>query len=92
MAGLQRSADAYFEVVEDKAVIVDPAGTELLTLNTVGTIVWHAIDGERDEAAIVDELQTRFPSIARDTLAADVRAFLVELDRVKLLDSPASGR
>jgi hypothetical protein len=89
MAGLRRSADAYFEVVDDKAVIVDPAGTELLTLNKVGTVVWHALDGERDEAAIVDELAARFPDVSRDTLSADVRRFLAELEDVKLVERRA---
>ena len=85
MAGLRRSKDAYFEVVEDKAVIVDPAGSELLTLNRTGTIVWHAIDGERDEASIVDEVATRFPDVSRETVATDVRRFLAELAGVGLM-------
>ena len=85
MAGLQRSADAYFEVVENKAVIVDPAGTELLTLNRVGTIVWQALDGERDEGSIVEELAARFPDVPRPTLEADVRHFLDELEGANLL-------
>ena len=86
MAPLRRTGDAYFEVVEDKAVIVDPAGTELLTLNQVGTIVWHLLDGQRDEASITGELAARFPEVPRETLEADVRRFLSELDDVKLLD------
>jgi hypothetical protein len=85
MAGLQRSADAYFEVVEDKAVIVDPTGAELLTLNQVGTIVWQAIDGTRDEPALVEELATRFPDVPRQTLDGDVRRFLAELANVGLV-------
>jgi len=89
MGGLRRSADAYFEVVEDKAVIVDPAGTELLTLNAVGTIVWQAIDGEHDETAIVDELAGQFPDVARETLEADVGRFLTELEGVNLLERSA---
>jgi hypothetical protein len=86
MAGLQRSADAYFEVVDDKAVIVDPAGAELLTLNRVGTIVWHALDGERDETAIVEQLAARYPDVPRDTLSADVHTFVVELKGANLLE------
>jgi hypothetical protein len=89
MAPLRRTGDAYFEVVEDKAVIVDPAGTELVTLNHVGTLVWQAIDGERDEASITDELAARFPEVPRKTLEADVRRFLDELDGVNLLDRSA---
>jgi hypothetical protein len=86
MTGLRRASEVYFEVVEDKAVIVDPAGTELLTLNHVGTIVWQALDGERDESSITDELATRFPDVPRATLEADVRRFLAELEGVNLVD------
>jgi hypothetical protein len=89
MAPLRRTSDAYFEVVEDKAVIVDPAGTELVTLNHMGTLVWQALDGERDEASITDELAVRFPEVSRETVEADVRRFLAELDDVNLLDRSA---
>ena len=89
MAGLRRSKDAYFEVVEDKAVIVDPAGSELLTLNRTGTIVWHAIDGVRDEEQLVDELAARYPDVARLELAGDVRRFLAELEQANLLERSA---
>ena len=89
MAGLQRSADAYFEVVEDKAVIVDPAGTELLTLNTVGTIVWQSIDGEHDETAIVGELARQFPDMPSETLEADVRRFIADLEGMNLQERSA---
>jgi hypothetical protein len=86
MVGLQRSADAYFEVVDDKAVIVDPAGAELLTLNRVGTVVWHALDGERDEAALVEQLAARYPDVPRATLTTDLRKFLAELEGANLLE------
>lgn len=86
MVGLQRSADAYFEVVDDKAVIVDPAGAELLTLNRVGTVVWHALDGERDEAALVEQLAVRYPDVPRATLTTDLRKFLAELEGANLLE------
>lgn len=89
MAGLRRSPDIYYEVVEDKAVIVDPEGKELLTLNEVGTIVWEAIDGEHDEEALVDVVAARFPDVARETLDRDVRVFLDELKESELLERPA---
>jgi hypothetical protein len=85
MAGLRRSPETYFEVVEDKAVIVDPEGRELLTLNRTATIVWHALDGERDEDQIIDQLAARFPEVPRDQLLADVRRFVAELTSVGLL-------
>jgi hypothetical protein len=85
MSDLQRSEDTYFEVVEDKAVIVGPDGTELVTLNAVGTVVWECLDGEHDEAAITEKLAARFPAVERATLEADLRSFLAELRRLELV-------
>ena len=89
MRGPRRADGAYFELVDDKAVIVDPEGRELVTLNRVGTAVWEALDGERDEGSIVDELAGRFPGVARRQLEGDVNSFLAELDTARLLERPA---
>lgn len=76
---LNRSPDVTYEVVDGQAVLVDPNGRELLTLNAVGTVVWQALDGTRDEAGIVESLSEQFPDVERNDLVRDVDAFITEL-------------
>jgi hypothetical protein len=76
---VRRADDVVFEVVDGRAILVDPAGTELITLNPVGTLVWDALAEPRDERDIVDELSGRFRAVAPDELARDCARFLDEL-------------
>ena len=80
MTGAYRRADGVLsEVIGDKAALVNPEGTELLTLNPVGTLVWEALP----EAGNIDELVARVTGACGDApadqVAADVSAFLAEL-------------
>jgi len=90
----QRSPRAVYEVVDGEAVLVDPAGVELLTLNAVGTIVWEALDGRREPDELAADLVGRFTGVTRDELARDIADFLAEADAAGLLvrapdDDPA---
>ncbi len=76
---LRRSPRVTYELVDDQAVLVDPEGRELLTLNAVGALVWEAMDGTRDQSQVVDILAERFSSVERDQIEEDVRAFVAEL-------------
>ena len=81
----RRSPNVTYEIVDGRAILIDPDGRELLTLNGVGTIVWGCLDGRRDEAALVSELADRFPEVDRATLADDVAAFLRQLEGSALI-------
>ena len=85
MPGPRRAEDAHYEVVEDKAIIIGPDGSELVTLNTLGTLVWESLDGECDLGTLGVELAGRFPAVSRQQLEDDVRTFLGELKRQKLI-------
>lgn len=76
---LRRSPEVTYEVVEGQAVLVDPSGKELLTLNQVGTVVWEAIHGAKTEQELVDEVESQFVDVDRQLIEHDVRAFLAEL-------------
>jgi hypothetical protein len=82
---LSRSPRVTYEVVDGQAVLVDPDGRELLTLNAVGTLVWEALDGTHREAGIVGVLEEHFPDIDRARLETDLRAFLDELQDLGLV-------
>jgi hypothetical protein len=76
---LMRSPSVTHEVVDERAVLVDPDGRELLTLNHVGTVVWEASDGTKDEQQLIDVVSERFAKVGRSQIERDVRAFLAEL-------------
>jgi hypothetical protein len=83
---LKRSATVTYEVVDGQAVLVHPDGREMLTLNALGTRVWEALDGTKDEEAIVASLSAEFPDVDRSQIVEDVGAFIAELRRSKLLE------
>lgn len=83
--GLQRSPEVTYEIVDGQAMLVDPTGKELLTLNRVGTLVWETLDGTLDVAGVTDRLLTQFSDVTRDALAQDIRAFVDELTAADLV-------
>jgi hypothetical protein len=86
---LQRSADVVFDVVVDRAILLDGDGAELFTLNAVGTVVWHELDGRRVAADLAADLLDRFVGVGFDELRTDIAAFLDELAELGLaVDSP----
>ena len=83
---MRRSDHVIWEVTGARAVLLDPDGTELITLNPVGTLVWDAIDG-RTPDAIADLLHSQFEGVTREQLAIDVRAFLDDLEQLGVIVS-----
>ena len=80
-----RHADhVIWEVTGSRAVLLDPEGTELITLNPVGTLVWDAIDGVPPDA-IADLLLPQFEGVSREQLATDVRTFLDDLEELGVI-------
>jgi hypothetical protein len=88
ITGPRRAAGVAYEIVDGQAVVMDPDGTELITLNDVGTRIFEALDG-RDLEAIVDDLLPGFNGVTRANLARDVAEFVNELHEAGLVDSRA---
>ena len=86
-AAPRRAAGASYEIIEGLAVVIDPEGRELVTLNEVGTLVWEHLDGERDVQALVEELWPGFDGVTRDEFERDVRAYLDELRDAGILEA-----
>ena len=78
-----------YEVIDGEAVVVDPEGRELITLNAVGTQIWEHLDGQREVTELVDELLGNFDGVSREEFEADVVAYLEELREAGLLDRDA---
>jgi hypothetical protein len=86
---LQRSDEVVYDMAGERAVLLDAAGRELITLNPVGTIVWNELDGRRDIATIAADLLPRFTGVELDVLQADIVAFTDELVSLGLaVDAP----
>ena len=89
---LRRSPEVTFEIVDGRAILIDAKGTELITLNPVGTLVWNALDGQRDAGAVADHLLPGFEGVTRSQLEADVVKFLGEMSDEGLVVEADAGR
>ena len=75
----QRADGVVYEVVDGKAMLVDMAGKELLTLNPVGTLVWEMLSDEGDPSVMASKLVTTFEGVSVGELERDIQDFLNEL-------------
>jgi hypothetical protein len=82
---LRRVDSVVLQVVDERAFLLDERGTEMIVLNTVGTMVWDALDGTCDAGAIAGLLVNRFEDVSLARLESDVRDFLEELAEVGLV-------
>jgi hypothetical protein len=88
----QQCPGATSETVDGEAVIVDPAGTELITLNPVGSLVWNELREPHETPELVAIVSEHFADVARDVLERDIAAFVQELrDAGLVIDAPAPG-
>jgi hypothetical protein len=85
--GLRRAGGILFEVLDDRAMLVSADGSELLTLNPVGSAIWAALADEQDAASLTALLAQRHPRVERDRLRRDVDAFIAELEAAGLVES-----
>jgi hypothetical protein len=90
-AAPRRAAGVSYEVVEGQAVVIDPEGRELITLNEVGTQIWEQLDGERGVTELVDALLGNFEGVSREQFEADVVAYLDELRVAGILEPDSTG-
>jgi hypothetical protein len=73
------------EVLDGRAMLVAPDGTELITLNPTGTAVWDALADASEPSVIAARLHETRADVSLDVLEADVRAFLTELEEAALV-------
>ncbi len=77
--GIRRAEGVTFEPSGDSVVILDADGSVITTLNAVGTVIWHELDGERDVAALARDLSERFEGVSESELEADIAEFVASL-------------
>jgi hypothetical protein len=67
-------------------MLVTPDGSELLSLNPVGTLVWELLDEhDGDAARLADALLPQFEGVERDDLERDVAEFVATLEQEGLV-------
>jgi hypothetical protein len=85
---LARAEGVLDSVVDGKAVLIGSAGTHVVDLNAIGTLVWSSLDGTRELADLVELVRTALDDPQRvpaQRVEADVVAFLDELRRLELV-------
>ncbi len=76
----RRADDVSSDLAGDRAIVLDVSGTELITLNPVGTIIWQLLEGGPSTVdAATDHLAAQFTSVPREQLLADVTDFVGSL-------------
>jgi len=78
-------------VVDGQAVLIAPAGKEVITLNPVGTLVWGALESPRALDEVVDQLLPQFADVERQQLVEDMLAFVDELRESELIKVAGEG-
>jgi hypothetical protein len=73
------------EILDGRAMLVAPDGTELITLNPTGTAVWDALQDASEPSEIAARLHEARSDVALDVLESDVQAFLAELAEAALV-------
>ena len=81
----RRSPNVGYDVLDGQAVLIDPVGLEMLTLNAVGTFVWNELDGEKDVSALASALLGRVTGVGLEELVVDVGAFIASLEDAGLV-------
>jgi hypothetical protein len=73
------------QLVDGRAMLISPAGTEVLVLNPTGTAVWDALAEGGDCESLTNALHAAHPAVAVEALRGDVTAFLAELEGAGLV-------
>lgn len=70
---------------DHKVVILNPDGTQMLTLNEVGSTLWPQLSEPVALQSLVASLVEEFEEVDTDQLRSDVEAFVEELGREGLI-------
>lgn len=84
--GVRRRNGVTYESSGDTVLILDMDGTELTSLNPVGSLIWKEFDGQRGVAELARDLVDRFEGVDETVLAADIEEFVASLVEADLLE------
>jgi len=73
------------QVVDGRAMLIPPAGDEVIVLNPTGSAVWNALADGGDVESLTATLRGAHPAVEADAIRGDVTTFLVELEGAGLV-------
>ncbi len=85
-----RAPGVLYDTLDQRAVLIDAQGTELITLNPLGTLVWQALDGARNDEAIAGQIAAQFAEVEPRRIADDLHGFLDQLLQLELITEIAN--
>jgi hypothetical protein len=81
----RRVEGVLHQVVDGRAMLIPPAGDEVIVLNPTGSAVWDALSEAGDVESLTVTLQGAHPSGAAAAIRSDVTTFLAELEGAGLV-------
>lgn len=75
----RHAPDVTHEISGERAVLLAPDGTTMLTLNPVGSVIWQEINGLSSLEHIAETLTERFVGVTIEQLRTDIEDFIAEL-------------
>ena len=84
------SEDFCVREVGDETVFLTPSGSEVLSLNGVGSFVWQQVDGAHSLRDILDIICEEY-EVETEQAEADLHQFMSELAEHKLLTVPTTN-
>jgi pyrroloquinoline quinone biosynthesis protein D len=83
-----KATDRFAEtVIDDEIVVMNIADGSFFSLTGAARAIWQLIDGKRDRAALLAALAQDYPA-AEAAMAADLDAFLLQLEAAGLIVTP----
>ena len=82
----KRRDGVNYEASGEGVVILNADGTTLTTLNPIGSVIWRALDGHRDAAALATDLVDELVGVTLEQLTADIESFIASLTDVDLVE------
>lgn len=79
-----RAEDLVWREIEGEIVILTEDGKNIHTLNTVGSVIWELIDGQRDVEDISKILRDKY-DVSLEEAQKDTLEFLEELANKNIL-------
>ncbi len=83
--GLCRAPDLRLKVVDDRAVLTDDVGRDLVAFDALGALVWQLLDEYGKPSSLAEHLLPRFEDVERSQLEQDIDAFLLNMEQLGLV-------
>jgi hypothetical protein len=83
-----RATGVLEDTVDGKAVLIGTKGTQIVELNELGSVVWAAINGQREVVDLAEVVRSNLvdpDEVTAERIQADIRALLGELTRLELV-------